>query len=67
MGDQTGGRVAFFLHTDDFALDHARFTAAGVEWVRPPADRPYGRVAVWKDLYGNLWDLIQPAPDHPAS
>ena len=60
VGDQTGGRVAFFLHTDDFARDHARFTAAGVEWVRPPADQPYGRVAVWKDLYGNLWDLVQP-------
>ena len=59
IGDQTGGRVAFFLHTDDFARDHARFTAAGVEWVRPPADYDYGRVAVWKDLYGNLWDLVQ--------
>ena len=61
IGDQTGGRVAFFLHTDDFARDHARLTAAGVEWVRPPADQPYGRVAVFADLNGNLWDLIEPA------
>ena len=60
IGDQTGGRVAFFLATDDFARDHARFTAAGVTWVRPPADQPYGRVAVFADLYGNLWDLIEP-------
>ncbi len=63
IGDQTGGRVAFFLHTDDFARDHARFTAAGVEWVRPPVDQPYGRVAVWRDLYGNLWDLVGYARD----
>jgi catechol 2,3-dioxygenase-like lactoylglutathione lyase family enzyme len=60
IGDQTGGRVAFFLATDDFTRDHARFTAAGVTWVRPPADQPYGRVAVFADLYGNLWDLIEP-------
>ena len=60
IGDQTGGRVAFFLATDNFARDHARFTAAGVTWVRPPADQPYGRVAVFADLYGNLWDLIEP-------
>ena len=60
IGDQSGGRVAFFLATDDFARDHARFTAAGVTWVRPPADQPYGRVAVFADLYGNLWDLIEP-------
>ena len=59
IGNQTGGRVAFILHTHNFARDHARFTAAGVEWVRPPADQPYGRVAVWRDLYGNLWDLVE--------
>lgn len=59
IGDQTGGRVAFFLATDDFARDHLRLTAAGVTWVRPPADQPYGRVAVFADLYGNLWDLVQ--------
>lgn len=67
IGNQTGGRVAFFLATDDFARDHARFTAAQVEWVRPPADQPYGRVAVFADIYGNLWDLIGPALDHPAA
>lgn len=60
IGDQAGGRVFLFLATDNFARDHARFTAAGVEWVRGPADYDYGRVAVWKDLYGNLWDLVEP-------
>lgn len=59
IGDQAGGRVFLFLATDDFARDHAAFTAAGVEWVRPPATYDYGTVAVWKDLYGNLWDLVQ--------
>ncbi|HEU0045321.1 VOC family protein [Sphingomonas sp.] len=68
IGDQTGGRVAFFLHADDFARDHARFTAAHVEWVRPPATHAYGTVAVFRDLYANLWDLIgpTPAPNPPA-
>lgn len=67
IGDQAGGRVFLFLATDDFARDHAAFTAAGVEWVRPPADYDYGRVAVWQDLYGNLWDLVQFNPGHPAA
>ena len=67
IGDQAGGRVFLFLATDDFARDHARFTAAGVEWVRPPADYDYGLVAVWRDLYGNLWDLVQFAPGHPSA
>ena len=67
IGDQAGGRVFLFLATDDFARDHTAFTAAGVEWVRPPADYDYGRVAVWKDLYGNLWDLVQFTPGHPAA
>lgn len=67
IGNQSGGRVSLFLATDDFARDHARFTAAGVEWVRPPADYDYGRVAVFRDLYGNLWDLVQFAPGHPAA
>lgn len=58
IGDQAGGRVFLFLATDDFERDHAAFTAAGVEWVRPPATYCYGRVAVFKDLYGNLWDLV---------
>lgn len=61
IGNQTGGRVAFFLHTDDFSRDHARFKQAGVTWVRPPATQAYGTVAVFRDLYGNLWDLIGPA------
>jgi catechol 2,3-dioxygenase-like lactoylglutathione lyase family enzyme len=61
IGDQTGGRVGFFLMTEDFAADHARMTAAGVEFRREPRDEPYGVVAVFADLYGNLWDLIQPA------
>jgi catechol 2,3-dioxygenase-like lactoylglutathione lyase family enzyme len=59
IGDQAGGRVFLFLATDDFERDHAAFTAAGIEWVRPPAVQPYGEVAVFKDLYGNLWDLVQ--------
>lgn len=67
VGDQAGGRVFLFLATDDFARDHAAFAAAGVEWVRPPADYDYGRVAVFSDLYGNQWDLIQFAPGHPAA
>ena len=65
VGDQAGGRVFLFLATDDFDRDHAAFTAAGVEWVRPPATYDYGRVAVFKDLYGNLWDLIQFVEGHP--
>lgn len=59
IGDQAGGRVFLFLATDDFARDHAAFTAAGVEWVRDPATYDYGTVAVFKDLYGTLWDLVQ--------
>ena len=58
VGDATGGRVAFFLHTDDFERDYRRFVDAGVEFVRPPMQQPYGTVAVFRDLYGTLWDLI---------
>ncbi|MFD4372268.1 VOC family protein [Streptomyces sp. NPDC058486] len=61
VGNQTGGRVAFFLHTDDFARDHARMTAAGVKFLEEPRHEPYGSVAVFEDLYGNRWDLLQPA------
>ncbi len=61
IGDQTGGRVFLFLHTDDFARDHARYTAAGVEFRETPRHEPYGTVAVFRDTFGNLWDLIQPA------
>ncbi|MFF7181134.1 VOC family protein [Streptomyces sp. NPDC008121] len=61
VGDQTGGRVGFFLHTDDFARDLARMTAAGVRFLEEPRHEPYGSVAVFEDLYGNRWDLLQPA------
>lgn len=60
VGDPTGGRVAFFLHTDDFDRDHARMTAAGVRFLEPPRREPYGTVAVFEDLYGVRWDLLQP-------
>lgn len=62
VGNQAGGRVFLFLATDDFERDHAAFTTAGVSWVRPPAIHDYGKVAVFADLYGNLWDLIEFAP-----
>jgi len=60
IGDQTGGRVGLFLQTDDFAGDHARMSAAGVRFAEPPRHEPYGTVAVFEDLYGNRWDLIEP-------
>jgi predicted enzyme related to lactoylglutathione lyase len=60
VGNQSGGRVAFFLHTDDFERDHRAYLARGVRFVRPPRREPYGMVAVFEDLYGNLWDLLQP-------
>ncbi len=59
VGDQAGGRVFLFLRTDDFDRDHAAMTANGVTFVRPPAEQPYGKVAVFLDLYGNRWDLVQ--------
>lgn len=59
VGSQTGGRVGFFLHTDDFWRDHARMLAAGVRFAESPREEPYGTVAVFEDLYGNRWDLIQ--------
>lgn len=59
IGHQAGGRVFLFLATGDFARDYAAFTAAGVVWVRPPVTQDYGTVAVFADLYGNLWDLVQ--------
>jgi len=61
IGDQTGGRVALFLMTDDLAADHKRMTAAGVTFVEQPRVEAYGTVAVFEDLYGTRWDLIQPA------
>ena len=60
VGDQTGGRVGLFLYTDDIAGDHERMRAAGVRFTEPPRHEPYGTVAVFEDLYGNRWDLIQP-------
>jgi catechol 2,3-dioxygenase-like lactoylglutathione lyase family enzyme len=60
IGNQTGGRVFLFLYTDDFWRDHAAYTAAGVEFVRPPREEPYGIVAVFRDLFGNWWDLVEP-------
>jgi catechol 2,3-dioxygenase-like lactoylglutathione lyase family enzyme len=59
IGNQAGGRVFLFLQTDDFRRDYEAFTARGVRFVRPPAKHPYGTVAVFEDLYGNLWDLVQ--------
>lgn len=61
IGNQTGGRVFLFLYTDDFAHDYADMQAAGVEFVREPVTEAYGTVAVFKDLYGNMWDLLEPA------
>jgi catechol 2,3-dioxygenase-like lactoylglutathione lyase family enzyme len=60
IGDQTGGRVAFFIHTDDFGRDYAAMRAAGVEFLEAPRTEAYGTVVVWQDLYGNRWDLIGP-------
>lgn len=60
IGDQTGGRVGFFVETDDFARDHAAFSAAGVRFLETPRREAYGTVAVFEDLYGNKWDLIEP-------
>ncbi len=60
IGNQTGGRVFLFLQTDDFWRDFHAYTARGVVFVRQPKEESYGKVAVFKDLYGNLWDLVQP-------
>lgn len=61
IGNQTGGRVGFFLKTDDFARDHAAYLDAGVIFLKTPRREPYGTVAVFQDICGNRWDLIQPA------
>ena len=60
VGEQHAGRVGFFLRVDDFDVQYARMIAAGVEFVRPPRDEPYGRVAVFVDIAGNRWDLLGP-------
>eukprot|EP01037_Dinobryon_pediforme_P007759 gene7759-7825_t len=61
IGDQAGGRVFLFLETDDFARDHAAFVARGVRFVEAPRTEAYGIVAVFEDLYGNRWDLVEHA------
>jgi catechol 2,3-dioxygenase-like lactoylglutathione lyase family enzyme len=61
IGKQAGGRVWLFLHTDDFARDHTRMRAAGVVFEEEPRHEPYGIVAVWRDPFGNRWDMIEPA------
>jgi catechol 2,3-dioxygenase-like lactoylglutathione lyase family enzyme len=66
VGAQAGGRVFLFLETDDFARDHAAWTAAGVVFREAPRHEPYGVVAVFEDLYGNAWDLIQPVAGDAA-
>ena len=60
IGMQAGGRVMFFLYTDDFYRDYENYISKGVEFIREPAKEEFGIVSVFKDLYGNLWDLIQP-------
>ncbi|MGG9960720.1 VOC family protein [Ferruginibacter sp. SUN106] len=60
VGNQTGGRVFLFLYTDDFWRDHKAYTEKGIKFVRQPVEEPYGTVAVFEDLYGNLWDMIEP-------
>lgn len=60
IGNQTGGRVFLFLYTDDFWRDYEAYQARGVRFVRDPQEHDYGTVAVFEDLYGNLWDLLQP-------
>jgi catechol 2,3-dioxygenase-like lactoylglutathione lyase family enzyme len=67
IGNQAGGRVFLFLNTDDFWRDYESMVAEGIHFIRPPAEQAYGTVAVFEDLYGNLWDLLQPKDNHPIS
>jgi catechol 2,3-dioxygenase-like lactoylglutathione lyase family enzyme len=60
VGAQAGGRVFLFLQTEDFGVDHARMSAAGVRFLEAPRHEPYGTVAVFEDLYGTRWDMIEP-------
>ncbi len=60
VGNQTGGRVFLFLYTDDFWRDYKKYTDRGIDFVRSPKEEPFGTVAVFEDLYGNMWDLIEP-------
>jgi catechol 2,3-dioxygenase-like lactoylglutathione lyase family enzyme len=66
IGRQTGGRVFLFLYTDDFWRDFNAYRSRGVRFVRDPAEQPYGTVAVFEDLYGNLWDLVQLRSGQPS-
>ncbi|QUH20339.1 VOC family protein [Alkaliphilus sp. B6464] len=65
IGNQSGGRVFLFLNTDDFWRDYNEMISRGIEFVREPKDQSYGIVAVFKDLYGNLWDLVELKEGHP--
>ena len=65
VGNQAGGRVFLFLGTDNFDRDYLEMIESGIEFVRPPKEQDYEKVAVFKDLYGNLWDLIRFVPNHP--
>lgn len=67
IGNQSGGRVFLFLGTDDFFRDYQKMLEKGIEFVREPKQADYGTVAVFKDLYGNLWDLVQFNEDHPMN
>ena len=67
VGNQSGGRVFLFLNTDDFWRDYNEMVAKGIKFVREPKNEPYGIVAVFEDLYGNRWDLLQLNNDHPVS
>ena len=66
IGNQAGGRVFLFLSTDDFWRDYREMQARGIRFVREPAEQDYGTVAVFEDLYGNRWDLIEFVPGHPS-
>jgi len=67
IGNQTGGRVFLFLNSDDFWRDYKDMVSKGIKFVRKPKEESYGMVAVFEDLYGNLWDLIQLNKDHPVA
>jgi len=67
VGNQTGGRVFLFLNTDDFWRDYNRMIADGIKFVREPKEQDYGTVAVFQDLYGNLWDLLQLKTGHSST
>ena len=67
IGNQAGGRVFLFLNTDDFWRDYEYMVSVGIKFIREPEEQDYGVVAVFADLYGNLWDLLQLKPEHPTA